>query len=112
MTSIHWHGLILPTDMDGVPGISFGGIAPGETFTYRFVVKQSGTFWYHAHTLAEQTGLYGPMIIESKSETTLARSEEHTAELQSLMRISYAVFCLKKKTSRITNKKTAHSIDE
>ncbi|WP_340054670.1 multicopper oxidase domain-containing protein, partial [Pseudomonas sp. JAI120] len=72
MTSIHWHGLILPTDMDGVPGISFGGIAPGETFTYRFVVKQSGTFWYHAHTLAEQTGLYGPMIIEPKSEPPLA----------------------------------------
>lgn len=81
MTSIHWHGLILPTDMDGVPGISFGGIAPGETFTYRFVVKQSGTFWYHAHTLAEQTGLYGPMIIEPKSEPPLATDRDYTIML-------------------------------
>jgi FtsP/CotA-like multicopper oxidase with cupredoxin domain len=60
MTSVHWHGLIVPAEMDGVPGISFGGIAPGETFTYRFPIRQSGTFWYHAHTLAEQTGLLGP----------------------------------------------------
>jgi FtsP/CotA-like multicopper oxidase with cupredoxin domain len=60
MTSVHWHGLIVPAEMDGVPGISFGGIAPGETFTYRFPIRQSGTFWYHAHTLAEQTGLFGP----------------------------------------------------
>lgn len=64
MTSIHWHGMILPAGMDGVPGISFPGIAPGETFTYRFVVQQSGTYWYHAHTLAEQTGLYGALIVE------------------------------------------------
>ena len=63
MTSIHWHGLIVPADMDGVPGISFGGIAPGETFTYRFEVRQHGTYWYHAHTLAEQTGLFGAIIV-------------------------------------------------
>jgi FtsP/CotA-like multicopper oxidase with cupredoxin domain len=81
MTSIHWHGLILPADMDGVPGISFGGIAPGETFTYRFVVKQSGTFWYHAHTLAEQTGLYGPMIIEPRSEPPLTADRDYTIML-------------------------------
>ncbi|MFX8766408.1 multicopper oxidase domain-containing protein, partial [Acinetobacter baumannii] len=59
MTSVHWHGMIVPAEMDGVPGISFAGIGPGETFTYRFTVRQSGTFWYHAHTLAEQTGLFG-----------------------------------------------------
>ncbi|HUG58913.1 MAG TPA: multicopper oxidase domain-containing protein, partial [Candidimonas sp.] len=49
-TSIHWHGIILPFQMDGVPGISFSGIAPGETFTYRFKVEQSGTYWYHSHS--------------------------------------------------------------
>ncbi|MGC8050176.1 multicopper oxidase domain-containing protein, partial [Salmonella enterica] len=59
-TSIHWHGIILPFQMDGVPGISFAGIAPGETFTYKFKVKQSGTYWYHSHSgMQEQTGVYG-----------------------------------------------------
>ena len=81
MTSIHWHGLILPTEMDGVPGISFAGIAPGETFTYRFIVKQAGTFWYHAHTLAEQTGLYGPMIIEPRNAPPLAADRDYTIML-------------------------------
>ncbi len=66
VTTIHWHGLILPAEMDGVPGISFPGIAPGETFTYRFTVRQSGTYWYHAHTLHEQTGLYGALIAEPR----------------------------------------------
>ncbi|MBU1346711.1 MULTISPECIES: copper resistance system multicopper oxidase [Caulobacteraceae] len=64
MTSIHWHGLLVPPDMDGVPGISFPGIGPGESFTYRFPLRQAGTYWYHAHTLHEQTGVYGPIIIE------------------------------------------------
>jgi CopA family copper-resistance protein len=64
-TSIHWHGILLPAGMDGVPGISFEGIAPGETFTYRFPVKQSGTYWYHSHSgYQEQTGVYGPLVIE------------------------------------------------
>ncbi len=64
-TSIHWHGIILPFQEDGVPGISFDGIAPGETFLYRFQVRQSGTFWYHSHSgYQEQTGLYGPLVIE------------------------------------------------
>jgi len=65
-TSIHWHGLVLPAEMDGVPGISFSGIDPGTTFAYRFTPRQTGTYWYHAHTLHEQTGLYGPLIIEPK----------------------------------------------
>lgn len=65
-TSLHWHGIILPYEMDGVPGISFPGIAPGETFTYRFPVKQSGTYWYHGHSgLQEQQGLFGALIIDS-----------------------------------------------
>ncbi|HJP99110.1 MAG TPA: copper resistance system multicopper oxidase, partial [Rhodanobacteraceae bacterium] len=64
-SSIHWHGIILPADMDGVPGISFPGIAPGETFVYRFPVKQSGTYWYHSHShFQEQNGPYGPLVIE------------------------------------------------
>lgn len=64
-TSIHWHGIVLPYDMDGVPGISFPGIAPGESFVYRFRLRQSGTYWYHAHSgFQEQTGLYGPLVIE------------------------------------------------
>lgn len=64
-TSIHWHGIRVPTSMDGIPGLSFSGIAPGETFTYSFPVKQSGTYWYHAHSAyQEQTGLYGSLVID------------------------------------------------
>jgi FtsP/CotA-like multicopper oxidase with cupredoxin domain len=60
-TSIHWHGLLVPPEMDGVPGVSFAGIRPGETFTYRFPLRQSGTYWYHSHSgLQEQSGLLGP----------------------------------------------------
>lgn len=64
-TSIHWHGVRTPSPMDGVPGLSFAGIPPGETFVYRFPVHQSGTYWYHSHSaFQEQTGVYGPIIIE------------------------------------------------
>lgn len=64
-TSIHWHGLILPYQMDGVPGVSFPGIMPGETFEYRFPVEQHGTYWYHSHSgFQEQLGHYGPIIID------------------------------------------------
>lgn len=64
VSSIHWHGVLLPPDMDGVPGVSFAGIKPGETFRYAFPVKQSGTYWYHSHSgLQEQQGHYGPLII-------------------------------------------------
>ncbi|MGH8523920.1 MAG: copper resistance system multicopper oxidase, partial [Gammaproteobacteria bacterium] len=63
-TSIHWHGIILPASMDGVPGISFDAIAPGATFSYRFTLKQSGTYWYHSHSaFQEQAGMYAPIII-------------------------------------------------
>lgn len=66
-TSIHWHGMIVPADMDGVPGLSFDGIAPGETYAYRFKVNQHGTYWYHSHSrFQEQTGLYGPIVIEPR----------------------------------------------
>ena len=66
-SSIHWHGIRTPSPMDGVPGLSFPGIAPGETFVYRFLVPQSGTYWYHSHSgYQEQTGVYGPIVIEPK----------------------------------------------
>lgn len=63
--SIHWHGLLVPFDMDGVPGVSFPGIRAGETFTYRYKLRQSGTYWYHSHRgLQEQSGLIGPYLID------------------------------------------------
>ncbi len=64
-TSIHWHGFVLPFEQDGVPGMSFDGIKPGETFTYRFKAPKAGTYWYHSHSgLQEGAGMYGPIIIE------------------------------------------------
>lgn len=66
-TSIHWHGMIIPNAMDGVPGLTFPGIGPGETFTYRIPVKQSGTYWYHSHTgFQEQKGALGALIVEPR----------------------------------------------
>jgi FtsP/CotA-like multicopper oxidase with cupredoxin domain len=74
-TSIHWHGMIVPADMDGVPGVSFPGIEPGSSFVYRFRVNQSGTYWYHSHSrFQEQTGLYGPIVIEPR------RGERHGSD--------------------------------
>ncbi|WP_447936399.1 copper resistance system multicopper oxidase [Thermomonas fusca] len=64
-TSVHWHGILLPANMDGVPGMSFDGIRPGESYLYRFQVRQSGTYWYHSHSgFQEQGGMYGPLIID------------------------------------------------
>lgn len=66
-TSIHWHGIILPANMDGVPGLSFHGIAPDGMYEYKFKVHQNGTYWYHSHSgLQEQAGVYGPIVIDSK----------------------------------------------
>ena len=66
-TSIHWHGLLVPPGMDGVPGVSFAGIRPETTFEYRFTLRQHGTYWYHSHSgLQEQLGHYGPLVIEPK----------------------------------------------
>lgn len=65
ITSIHWHGILLPPGMDGVPGVSFGGIQPGATFTYQFPIKQSGTYWYHSHSGGQELqGMYAPMILD------------------------------------------------
>ena len=80
-TSIHWHGIILPPAMDGVPGISFDGIPAGETFTYTFPIIQSGTYWYHSHSgFQEQTGVYGAIVIEPKEEI-LDYDEEYVINL-------------------------------
>jgi CopA family copper-resistance protein len=77
-TSIHWHGLRLPADQDGVPGLSFRGIAPGATFIYRFPVRQAGTYWYHSHSgMQEQTGLYGAVIIDPRGPPRMAYDREH-----------------------------------
>jgi CopA family copper-resistance protein len=81
-SSIHWHGIILPADMDGVPGLSFEGIAPGQTFTYRFPVHQSGTYWYHSHSrFQEQTGLYGPIVIEPRAGERHRVDQDYTVLL-------------------------------
>jgi FtsP/CotA-like multicopper oxidase with cupredoxin domain len=81
-TSIHWHGVIVPSDMDGVPGVSFAGIPPGETFVYRFRVNQWGTYWYHSHSrFQEQVGLYGPIVIEPRRGEGYPADREHVVLL-------------------------------
>lgn len=81
-TSIHWHGIRLPTDQDGVPGLSFRGIAPGATFTYQFPIRQSGTYWYHAHSgMQEQTGLIGPLILVPREREPYAYDRDYVVML-------------------------------
>lgn len=81
-TSIHWHGILLPFQMDGVPGVSFEGIAPGSTFTYRFKVEQTGTYWYHSHTaFQEQTGMYGAIIIDGTDGGRIAADRDYVMQL-------------------------------
>lgn len=81
-TSVHWHGILLPFTMDGVPGISFEGIPPGETFTYRFRVRQNGTYWYHSHSgLQEQLGHYGQLIIEPSQPDPVSYDVEYSVVL-------------------------------
>ena len=81
-TSIHWHGLIVPFQMDGVPGISFPGIKARSTFTYEFPVRQSGTYWYHSHSgLQEQLGHYGPLVIDPAGTSPAPYDREHVIVL-------------------------------
>ena len=81
-TSIHWHGLLVPFNMDGVPGISFPGIPAGETFTYRYPVRQNGTYWYHSHTgLQEQLGHYGQLILEPANPDPVEYDVEYSVVL-------------------------------
>ena len=81
-TSIHWHGILVPFAMDGVPGISFPGIRPGETFVYEFPIIQSGTYWYHSHSgYQEQDGVYGPLIFDPEGPDPVAYDREHVIVL-------------------------------
>lgn len=85
-TSIHWHGILLPPDMDGVPGVSFPGIAPNETFTYRFRVRQNGTYWYHSHSgLQEQLGHYGALVIDPAEAEPFTYDHEYVVVLSDWM---------------------------
>ncbi|RMG04438.1 MAG: copper oxidase, partial [Nitrospirae bacterium] len=82
-TSIHWHGVLVPPDMDGVPYVSFPPIKPHSTFTYEFPIRQSGTYWYHSHTgLQEQSGVYGSIVIEPKDiKNTIKYDREYVVLL-------------------------------
>lgn len=81
-TSIHWHGILLPANMDGVPGLSFDGIHRGETYHYRFTVRQGGTYWYHSHSaFQEQAGLYGPLVIDPLEPEPFAFDRDYVVML-------------------------------
>jgi L-ascorbate oxidase len=109
-SSIHWHGLLVPFQMDGVPGVSFPGIAPGKTFSYEFAVRQSGTYWYHGHSgMQEAMGLYGPIVIDPAAPDQIAPRREHVLvlsdwsplhphELMRRLKLSSGVFNRQKQT--------------
>jgi CopA family copper-resistance protein len=81
-SSIHWHGILVPFRMDGVPGVNFDGIKPGETYQYRYRVKQAGTYWYHSHSrFQEQTGAYGPLIIDPRDGEPFAYDRDYPVVL-------------------------------
>ncbi len=111
-TSIHWHGLILPYDMDGAPGISFNGIPAGSRYTYRFKVQQSGTYWYHSHSgMQEQTGLYGVIIISPAVET-IAADRDYVVQLSEWTdEDPYKVFAKLKKQSDYYNFNQPTAVD-
>lgn len=81
-TSIHWHGILLPANMDGVPGLSFHGIRPRDAYDYQFTVNQNGTYWYHSHSgFQEQQGVYGALVIEAKEPEPFTYDREHVVLL-------------------------------
>ncbi|MGI0644521.1 copper resistance system multicopper oxidase [Pseudomonas aeruginosa] len=81
-TSIHWHGIILPANMDGVPGLSFHGIAPDGMYEYKFKVNQNGTYWYHSHSgLQEQVGVYGALVIDAKESEPFTYDRDYVVLL-------------------------------
>ena len=104
-TSIHWHGLLVPFQMDGVPGVSFPGVKPGETFTYEFQVRQAGTYWYHSHSgLQEQMGHYGPIIIDPVGPDPVAFDREHVVVLSDFSRLHpHQIFKKLKQQSGVFN---------
>lgn len=105
-SSIHWHGIILPSEMDGVPGLSFPGIPPGGSYLYRFRLNQSGTYWYHSHSgFQEQTGMYGAIVVEP------AGGETHTADRDYVLLLSdwsdedpATIFATLKKNAHVYNR--------
>ena len=81
-TSIHWHGILLPANMDGVPGMSFNGIHRGETYHYRFTLRQAGTYWYHSHSaVQEQAGLYGALVVEAAEPEPFSYDRDYVVML-------------------------------
>ena len=80
-TSVHWHGMLVPFLMDGVPGVSMAGLKPGERFRYDFPVRQAGTYWWHAHTLQEPMGHYGPIIIDPAEPEPFAYDRDYVLML-------------------------------
>jgi len=82
LSAIHWHGMVVPAAMDGVPGLSFDGIEPGGSYDFTFQAKQSGTYWYHAHAgYQEQSGLYGPIIIDPREPEAFAFNRDYVVML-------------------------------
>ena len=104
-TSIHWHGILLPANMDGVPGISFDGIPHGQAYQYRFDVRQSGTYWYHSHSAyQEQVGLYGPLIIDPIAPEPFAYDRDYVVMLSDWTDLDpAALFSRLKKMSSFDN---------
>ena len=97
-TSIHWHGLLVPFHMDGVPGVSFPGIKPGETFKYQFKVPQNGTYWYHSHSgLQEQLGHYGPIVIDPAGADPVSYDREYVLAVAKEMKKEYDLSKMKKR---------------
>lgn len=82
-TSVHWHGLLLPGQMDGVPGLNgYPGIKPGQTYTYRFKIRQAGTYWYHSHSgTQEQAGLYGALVIDPAAPDVVQAARDYVVVL-------------------------------
>ena len=104
-TSIHWHGLLVPFQMDGVPGVSFPGIRPGETFVYEYSVPHNGTYWYHSHSgLQEQSGHYAPLIIDPAGRDPIVSDREYVLVLSDwTFQHPHKVFAKLKKNNEVYN---------
>ncbi|HRX39394.1 MAG TPA: copper resistance system multicopper oxidase [Parvularculaceae bacterium] len=112
-TSIHWHGLLVPFQMDGVPGVSFPGVKPGETFVYEYSVPQSGTYWYHSHSgLQEQSGHYGPIIIDPAGKDPIQFDREYVLVLSDWSFLHpHEVFSRLKKSNDVYNFQQRTALD-
>jgi CopA family copper-resistance protein len=104
-TSIHWHGMLMPFQFDGVPGVTFPGIKPGQTFVYEFPIIQSGTYWYHSHSgMQEQEGHYGPIVIDPAGDDPVQFDREHLVVLSDFSFIHpHLIFARLKQQSGVFN---------